>query len=857
MSESYNLDARLLAYYTFHPARFLEDSSGITGSLRASNPPPEPGAGSMPSWPGQTVAILPPAQTESAAGAFFQLPPLRLPEQFSICLWHRSASQSEAWEYIYDFGNGAPRADVALSRRGAPAALRYQIFSGALLVASFQFLISSPAAGWVHTCLRLGPTGVATAFLNSLPAQSAVLAARRDAAVLYSALVGRSNWWNRSRFAGERDELRVYRRALSAAEIRAVFAYRGDGAGSVMPVPCPPLGEDPVATNESDDASNEDAGAEYGWDSGSDLDASRRAQRCCLAGACFESCPEAADPCAAGRNGGNMTGGAICLRQCKTGVRIACQNGEAADCGDGVYYITGLLAPCQIWVEGGLILANWSLQSGCAELNTATGNLSVTVPPARFACAGTNVGGLGLGVVQGGSPCQLCPADAYSFGCGARCEMQANCSGHGRCVGRAEACRCFQGWLGGDCSVRLGDECRRDSDCGGPPRGVCGANLRCVCSGGYTGTRCEQCAEGARGDGNRCLFPTMTPNSARYETIPGLEILGFVRILLPTTILGVPSTIEESRFQLPTPFEAVKIVVPAGVWGGPGRRSATALTATVFDVNNSSLVAGKACGPAIDLGPRNISLMGVISLSMPCNWSSEDRPGLKQAVFLFDIGSGWTQSETLPSLGIGSPIWVRGSKLVPYQAYWVVDSEGGGSHESAINAGVVIGALIGGGSLLAVAAVIFLTIRRHKARLIHYAAFSVRSRLASDSACSKYAATFDGQQYASSPCTDSTSQASRYAMKQNSVSSCTAYEPEISNMFYISGTRPGSQQACIKFSNKGIFDDFVSDAVGAHLPDLPGVVSMDEASFIQTSRMEGRELYIDLKAVNREQTFKL
>jgi hypothetical protein len=99
--------------------------------------------------------------------------------------------------------------------------------------------------------------------------------------------------------------------------------------------------------------------------------------------------------------------------------------------------------------------------------------------------------------------------------------------------------------------------------------------------------------------------------AAQYTVVAGLEILGTVRVLVPEMVLGVPSATNETVY---APFESVRIVIPAGAWVVRGGRGLAPLTLTVFVLPPGH----RACGVAVDLGPRDQALASPISIALPC-----------------------------------------------------------------------------------------------------------------------------------------------------------------------------------------------------------------------------------------------
>jgi hypothetical protein len=121
--------------------------------------------------------------------------------------------------------------------------------------------------------------------------------------------------------------------------------------------------------------------------------------------------------------------------------------------------------------------------------------------------------------------------------------------------------------------------------------------------------------------------PTVLAQMPLFEVVKGLETLGPVQVLLAEMELGVPSSTSETVFN---PIESVSIIFPAGAWSK--RRGFAPLTLRIF------LLPNKTCGPVIDLGPREKTLLSPIKVSLHC-------PKNAQAFRLNTTNGNWVKNQ--------------------------------------------------------------------------------------------------------------------------------------------------------------------------------------------------------------------
>ena len=149
-------------------------------------------------------------------------------------------------------------------------------------------------------------------------------------------------------------------------------------------------------------------------------------------------------------------------------------HGRCLDDGDG-----GTLCEC---------VAGWQGAACAARASATCANGS--------SCAAEGPGQCSSGVT--GERCGVCAGGMAGADCAVPCSTAMNCSGHGRCIEASDegaVCSCVHGWEGATCSVQTQRAvCADDEGCGGAGRGRC-VDGRCNCSQGYSGERCDVCAD--------------------------------------------------------------------------------------------------------------------------------------------------------------------------------------------------------------------------------------------------------------------------------------------------------------------------------------------------------------------------
>ncbi|MEP6653812.1 MAG: LamG domain-containing protein [Myxococcales bacterium] len=241
-------DPDLVLWYKF------DESSGTTAadSSTAAGAPHNGtlatmGSGATISWStmprvGSHAVILTPAATSPYSNGAYVTVPASMqtlaPGAVTIALWVNlaAATPAENWEKLFDFGSGP----VAMSnvnmtaRAGDPTntPLRFVITNSGHAVTSEQRLESPgpplTANIWHHIAVVL-PAG--SPYTGTLYIDGAAVATNRSMTIHPGDLGATSNnWLGRSQFSndpyfrGQMDDFRIYRRALIATEIIALFA---------------------------------------------------------------------------------------------------------------------------------------------------------------------------------------------------------------------------------------------------------------------------------------------------------------------------------------------------------------------------------------------------------------------------------------------------------------------------------------------------------------------------------------------------------------------------------------------------------------------------------------------------------
>ena len=245
----YDLGQSLMAYYTFDASNMTADSAPIPlGALTASATPPTSTAGK---WAGSSAANFSQAtknELSSNAGQSFSLPSFtQMGTDISVCGWYQTppdsvsaAGGTRSNENVFNFAvssNGG--SNVFVGHWGMWNGIQAFWFNGATVLGNDAYFNDYyyPLA-WVHFCaVASGASG--NLYLQGVSHPIPLSAAITPGVVRASNYIGRSHVETDSLFQGVIDELRIYPRALTQAEVSAISSYTGVMTTATMPVACP------------------------------------------------------------------------------------------------------------------------------------------------------------------------------------------------------------------------------------------------------------------------------------------------------------------------------------------------------------------------------------------------------------------------------------------------------------------------------------------------------------------------------------------------------------------------------------------------------------------------------------------
>lgn len=367
----YDVDTSLRAYYPFNQGDFLTDVTGVTGNLVASSSPPTQQA-SGPFGAGSYSAYL-----NDSYSQIFRVPAHKLPENSTICTWFWvSSTGPQSWNRMFHFGsNLRSNADsVVVLRESTTNALRAVLFVGTTgTIGKVSNGLANPET-WKHACLTMsGRTQVLS--VNGESVTFFMSSDRLVNTLLSHSYIG---GWSPSPpelWSGALDEFRIYHKALSATELAALYAYRGDTTTPMIILACP----------------NPCAAGTYGG--------------------CLEDGTQNCSSCAAGlySSGTGQTSVSACL-----------------SCVTGTFSLTGASA-CSGCLAGtygtGLGFTSSGLCTACGAGTYQTG-LGYTSQGACTTCqSGTYSTGLGMNTGLACTNCSVCAVGQYNV---SNCNSSAN-----------------------------------------------------------------------------------------------------------------------------------------------------------------------------------------------------------------------------------------------------------------------------------------------------------------------------------------------------------------------------------------------------------------------------------------------
>ena len=243
----YDLGSSLMAYYPFNPSNIVADVSGKLGPLTntggvssvASTPTPQNG------WAGgsQNSAYLSQpggVSSSNSQAQYLSLPSISVPSATTICAWYYPKLSGQ-YNRIFDFALGAgPNSDLMAFVVAGTSNLECDAYLSTTknpVTVTNAWTLNS----WQHLCFVVSGA-TSTVYYNGATSGS-VTGTITYPGYTYptdSAWIGKSHWAADDLYTGYFDEFRVYNRALTAAEITAIYNFRGDTYTPVLPLTCTP-----------------------------------------------------------------------------------------------------------------------------------------------------------------------------------------------------------------------------------------------------------------------------------------------------------------------------------------------------------------------------------------------------------------------------------------------------------------------------------------------------------------------------------------------------------------------------------------------------------------------------------------
>ena len=246
--DMYNLGTNQMAYYPFLPTSPLKDVSGQLGSLTASttaptiitNGPWSSSSAAKFTQSGSTCLL-----TSRTTGQYYKLPSsLSFPStSLTVCLWFSPSYKfSIGRTRLFEFSAAVNSVvgEIAFYEAGADGA-------STSLAAYLQGQSSTSFTGtvgtgkwattkWTHLCAAIQGSTM-TAYFDATPV-TFTLSAPVPQLTRTVNYIARSNWGGDCFFTGSMAQLRIFNRALSAAEVKALYSWMGDSASPNVAVPC-------------------------------------------------------------------------------------------------------------------------------------------------------------------------------------------------------------------------------------------------------------------------------------------------------------------------------------------------------------------------------------------------------------------------------------------------------------------------------------------------------------------------------------------------------------------------------------------------------------------------------------------
>jgi hypothetical protein len=160
----------------------------------------------------------------SFRGGYVLLPPSMLDQarELTLMAWVKVRTNDKPWERIFDFGSGTG-SYFFLTDRSDTNTTRFAITrGGAAAEQQLEMSMPLPLGVWKHVAVVLGAAG-GTLYVDgqSVAASAEITLRPTDIAPITNEWLGKSQFSYDPLFDGELDQVRIYSRALSAAEVAA------------------------------------------------------------------------------------------------------------------------------------------------------------------------------------------------------------------------------------------------------------------------------------------------------------------------------------------------------------------------------------------------------------------------------------------------------------------------------------------------------------------------------------------------------------------------------------------------------------------------------------------------------------
>jgi hypothetical protein len=236
----YNLGGSLLAYYPFNPgSTFLEDVSGQAGALINNGGV----AGTVGGRDGVANIANADITNPNPLMQYLGLPQITLPSNFSACMWIQPLVQNPNTVF-FSLENSDTISNGLRVRNSASASLPTCLIWQPIVGGTFPGSTTVDGCKgyflnqWSHVCASISGT-LYTGYLDGMLYATATL----PSAMPVMTYASGNGWIGRGRrstplYSGYIDEVRIFNRALSAAEAAAVYQFSGDTYTPVLSVGC-------------------------------------------------------------------------------------------------------------------------------------------------------------------------------------------------------------------------------------------------------------------------------------------------------------------------------------------------------------------------------------------------------------------------------------------------------------------------------------------------------------------------------------------------------------------------------------------------------------------------------------------